>query len=246
MSTPTSKKRSDIISGSPSPMMNLFRKGLLHGAGFNTDKLSDPAADRDRQFAHRAHDRALASRPARAQGARRHPRRRRRMRGVQRAGALRRCRDGARRHALRARAARPDRRQHRDAHPFATLRRHGGDRRLRQDQPGDDDGGGPARPAGDLPVRRPGPDGHPQRGRPAQLDRPRRLRRRPVAADEDRDVLDLRRVRDHGNREHVPVPRRGVRALPAGQQQHPGLARGQARCGASHRRADRRRWSRKA
>ena len=35
----TTKKRSDIISNSASPMMNLFRKGLLHGAGFNTDKL---------------------------------------------------------------------------------------------------------------------------------------------------------------------------------------------------------------
>jgi len=35
----TTKKRSDIISSSPSMMMNLFRKGLLHGAGFNTDKL---------------------------------------------------------------------------------------------------------------------------------------------------------------------------------------------------------------
>jgi dihydroxy-acid dehydratase len=32
-------KRSDIISNSASPMMNLFRKGLLHGAGLNTDKL---------------------------------------------------------------------------------------------------------------------------------------------------------------------------------------------------------------
>ena len=32
-------KRSDIISNSASPMMNLFRKGLLHGAGINTDKL---------------------------------------------------------------------------------------------------------------------------------------------------------------------------------------------------------------
>jgi len=32
-------RRSDIISNSASPMMNLFRKGLLHGAGINTDKL---------------------------------------------------------------------------------------------------------------------------------------------------------------------------------------------------------------
>jgi dihydroxy-acid dehydratase len=40
MTNPTSKKRSDIISASASPMMNLFRKGLLHGAGFNTDKLA--------------------------------------------------------------------------------------------------------------------------------------------------------------------------------------------------------------
>src|SRR5512135_3436818 len=32
-------KRSDIISNSPSPLMNLFRKGLLHGAGYDTDKL---------------------------------------------------------------------------------------------------------------------------------------------------------------------------------------------------------------
>lgn len=35
----TSTKRSDIISNSASPMMNMFRKGLLHGAGINTDKL---------------------------------------------------------------------------------------------------------------------------------------------------------------------------------------------------------------
>jgi dihydroxy-acid dehydratase len=40
MTSPTSKKRSGIISASASPMMNLFRKGLLHGAGFNTDKLA--------------------------------------------------------------------------------------------------------------------------------------------------------------------------------------------------------------
>jgi dihydroxy-acid dehydratase len=32
-------KRSDIISNSASPLMNLFRKGLLHGAGVDTDKL---------------------------------------------------------------------------------------------------------------------------------------------------------------------------------------------------------------
>ncbi|MFV0478485.1 MAG: dihydroxy-acid dehydratase [Parahaliea sp.] len=31
------KKRSDIISASASPVMNMFRKGLLHGAGYNTD-----------------------------------------------------------------------------------------------------------------------------------------------------------------------------------------------------------------
>jgi dihydroxy-acid dehydratase len=35
----TASKRSDIISRSPSVMMNLFRRGLLHGAGFDTDKL---------------------------------------------------------------------------------------------------------------------------------------------------------------------------------------------------------------
>ena len=35
----TMSKRSDIISNSPSPLMNTFRKGLLHGAGFNVDKL---------------------------------------------------------------------------------------------------------------------------------------------------------------------------------------------------------------
>lgn len=32
-------KRSDIISNSASPLMNLFRKGLLHGAGIDTSKL---------------------------------------------------------------------------------------------------------------------------------------------------------------------------------------------------------------
>ena len=39
MSATDARKRSDIISTSASPMMNLFRKGLLHGAGFDTDKL---------------------------------------------------------------------------------------------------------------------------------------------------------------------------------------------------------------
>ncbi len=33
------KKRSDIISKSPSEAMNTFRKGLLHGAGYDTDKI---------------------------------------------------------------------------------------------------------------------------------------------------------------------------------------------------------------
>jgi dihydroxy-acid dehydratase len=32
-------KRSDIISNSASPTMNLFRKGLLHGAGYDTEKI---------------------------------------------------------------------------------------------------------------------------------------------------------------------------------------------------------------
>jgi dihydroxy-acid dehydratase len=39
MSATNATKRSDIISNSASPMMNLFRKGLLHGAGFDTDRL---------------------------------------------------------------------------------------------------------------------------------------------------------------------------------------------------------------
>lgn len=39
MSTTDASKRSDIISNSASPMMNLFRKGLLHGAGYDTSKL---------------------------------------------------------------------------------------------------------------------------------------------------------------------------------------------------------------
>jgi dihydroxy-acid dehydratase len=34
------KKRSDIISNSASPIMNMFRKGLLHGAGYDTDRFS--------------------------------------------------------------------------------------------------------------------------------------------------------------------------------------------------------------
>ena len=33
-------KRSDIISNSASPSMNMFRKGLLHGAGINTDNIA--------------------------------------------------------------------------------------------------------------------------------------------------------------------------------------------------------------
>ncbi len=32
-------KRSDIISGSASPVMNMFRKGLLHGAGYSTERI---------------------------------------------------------------------------------------------------------------------------------------------------------------------------------------------------------------
>jgi len=39
MSSSNTGKRSDIISNSASPLMNTFRKGLLHGAGFDTDKL---------------------------------------------------------------------------------------------------------------------------------------------------------------------------------------------------------------
>jgi dihydroxy-acid dehydratase len=39
MSPGNTGKRSDIISNSASPLMNTFRKGLLHGAGFNTDEL---------------------------------------------------------------------------------------------------------------------------------------------------------------------------------------------------------------
>ncbi len=35
------KKRSDIISSSPSPVMNMFRKGLLHGAGYDADSLKE-------------------------------------------------------------------------------------------------------------------------------------------------------------------------------------------------------------
>jgi dihydroxy-acid dehydratase len=39
MAAEAGKKRSDVISNSASPIMNTFRKGLLHGAGFDTDKL---------------------------------------------------------------------------------------------------------------------------------------------------------------------------------------------------------------
>lgn len=35
----TAPKRSDIISNSASPMMNLFRTGLLHGAGISADRI---------------------------------------------------------------------------------------------------------------------------------------------------------------------------------------------------------------
>ena len=35
----TTKKRSDIISNSPSVMMNLFRTGLLHGAGISAERI---------------------------------------------------------------------------------------------------------------------------------------------------------------------------------------------------------------
>ena len=34
-------KRSDIISNSASPIMNMFRQGLLHGAGYDTSKLKE-------------------------------------------------------------------------------------------------------------------------------------------------------------------------------------------------------------
>ena len=36
----TDSKRSDIISNSPSPIMNMFRSGLLHGAGYSTQRLA--------------------------------------------------------------------------------------------------------------------------------------------------------------------------------------------------------------
>jgi dihydroxy-acid dehydratase len=39
-STQTMAKRSDIISSSASPVMNLFRKGLLHGAGYDTERFA--------------------------------------------------------------------------------------------------------------------------------------------------------------------------------------------------------------
>ena len=39
----TDAKRSDIISNSPSPIMNLFRTGLLHGAGYSTQRLRQAA-----------------------------------------------------------------------------------------------------------------------------------------------------------------------------------------------------------
>ena len=32
-------KRSDILSNSASPLMNMFRKGLLHGAGIDAEQL---------------------------------------------------------------------------------------------------------------------------------------------------------------------------------------------------------------
>ena len=34
------KKRSDIISSSPSPVMNMFRQGLLHGAGYSSERIA--------------------------------------------------------------------------------------------------------------------------------------------------------------------------------------------------------------
>lgn len=36
----TDPKRGDIITASASPLMNMFRKGLLHGAGYSTDRIS--------------------------------------------------------------------------------------------------------------------------------------------------------------------------------------------------------------
>ena len=37
----TDKKRSDIISTSPSPVMNLFRTGLLHGPAVEQELLGE-------------------------------------------------------------------------------------------------------------------------------------------------------------------------------------------------------------
>ena len=34
-------KRSDIISNSPSPLMNMFRTGLMHGAGYSTERIRE-------------------------------------------------------------------------------------------------------------------------------------------------------------------------------------------------------------
>ena len=232
-------KRSDIISNSASPLMNLFRKGLLHGAGYDTDQLKERpliaiANSHTELTTGHAHLDRLA-----AQGPRRRACGRWRVRRVQRAGAVRRRGDGPRRDALRAGAARPHRGHDRDARPVAAVRRGGVHRRLRQDQPGDDDGDGPARPAGAVPGRRARPDGRAQRARRAGLDRPRRPEARFPAAGQVCNVRHLWCLRDHGHGQHVPVPRGGVRHLPAGQQQHPGLARGQARRSARHGRAHR-------
>ena len=35
----TDRKRSAIISSSASPLMNMFRQGLMHGAGYSTERI---------------------------------------------------------------------------------------------------------------------------------------------------------------------------------------------------------------
>ena len=139
---------------------------------------------------------------------------------------LRRDRDGPRGHEGVADEPRPDRRLGRAGDARRAVRRARRDRRLRQVRAGDDDGDGPAEPAGRLPLRRHDPPGHVQGprhhdpGRVRGRRRPREGhdRRRRAARDRARRVSHHRIVRRDVHREHDGGRGRGDRPLAPGRR----------------------------
>ena len=124
------------------------------GNGGRHRRAEGEAADRRGQLPHRdepgPHAPPRAGRPGQGRRARggRHPVR------VRRASALRRAYRGKRGNALRPPAERAHRRPRRDTRAEHALRRPRDDSLVRQDNPGDDHGRRPPRPADDIPDRR--------------------------------------------------------------------------------------------